>query len=210
MQFKDGANVYTFDGQHVGHIDRVVLNPKTKEVTHLVIRKGFLFTEDKIIPFGLVASATEDRVALREGIGNLDTMPLFEETHYIQLDEDEWRTADYPLGMASALYWYHGGLGYSDIPPYRTETDQNIPEGTLALREGAWVMSSDNHHIGNVVQVFTEVRSDRITYFLVSEGFFAKDKKLIPVSWIRDIQEGEIHLSVGTSVLAKLHAYQEA
>ena len=85
MQFKDGTSVYTFDGQDVGRVDRVVLNPKTKEVTHLVVRKGLLFAEDKIIPLHLIATATEDRVSLREGAGELDDLPPFEEIHYIPL-----------------------------------------------------------------------------------------------------------------------------
>jgi uncharacterized protein YrrD len=219
MQFKDGTHVYSFDGQVVGHVDRVVLNPKTKEVTHIVVRKGFLFTEDKIVPLHLLASATEDRVSLREDAGNLDELPPFEETHYIPLDEADLRNGDYPVGMSSALYWYPpmgGSMGYPGIatyaypPPYRTETEQNIPEGTIALKEGARVFSDDDQHVGNVVRVFTESPSDRVTYFLISEGFIFKEKKLIPVSWIREIQEGEIHLSVGTSVLDKLHEYQEA
>jgi len=219
MQFQDGTKVYSFDGQDVGRVDRVVLNPKTKEVTHIVVRKGFLFTEDKIVPLDLIASATEDRVSLREDAIKLDKLLPFEETHYIPLDNADLRNAAYPLGTAAALYWYPpmgGGMGYAGSseypypPPYRTETEQNIPEGTLALKEGARVFSDNNQHVGNVARIFTESPSDRVTSFLISDGIFFKEKKLIPVSWIHEMQEGEIHLSVGTSVLDKLHEYQEA
>src|SRR5664279_1951569 len=106
MQFKDGTGVYSFEGQHVGHVGRVVLNPKTKEVTDIVVRKGFLFTEDKIVPLSLIATATEDRVTMREDAGKLDKLLPFEETHYIPVDEAESHSAAYPIGMASAFYWY--------------------------------------------------------------------------------------------------------
>ena len=219
MQFKDGTSVYTFDGQHVGRVDRLVLNPKTKEVTDIVVRKGILFTEDKVVPLSLIASATEDRVSLRADTGKLDELPLFEEMHYIPVDEDELRNADHPAGMASSLYWYPpmagwtgypGGVGYAYPPLYRIETDLNIPKGTVALREGARVFSANNDHVGNVAQVFTEPSGDQVTSFLMSEGIFFKAKKLVPVAWIGEIQEGEIHLSVGTPILDKLPEYQEA
>lgn len=47
MQFKDGANVYTADGHTVGSIDRVVIDPRTNEVTHVVVRRRLFFTEDQ-------------------------------------------------------------------------------------------------------------------------------------------------------------------
>src|SRR6266545_4349468 len=106
MQFKQGTGVYTSDGRDVGRIDRVVLDPKTKEVTHIVVRKGFLFTEDKIVPLSLIASALEDQVRLRPDAGDLGALPPFEETHYIPVDEAEARGANYPVGLASPLYWY--------------------------------------------------------------------------------------------------------
>lgn len=61
MQFKQGTHVYTIDGKDVGAIDRVVLDPKTDEVTHVVVRRGWLFSEDKVVP---ISSADCRRLAL--------------------------------------------------------------------------------------------------------------------------------------------------
>jgi uncharacterized protein YrrD len=43
----------------------VVLDPQTKKAIHIVVRKGFLFTEDKVVPISFISDATEDRVTLR-------------------------------------------------------------------------------------------------------------------------------------------------
>ena len=91
MQFKEGADVYTSDGDKVGDIDRVVLDPTTKEITHLVVRQGFIFTEDKVVPMALVDSATEERLVLKE-VDDLDNLPDFEETFYVRVDETETGT----------------------------------------------------------------------------------------------------------------------
>ena len=68
MQLQQGATVRTADGKDVGHLDRVVMDPKSKEVTHVIVRKGMLFTEDKVVPLSLIASSTKDEVRLRDAI----------------------------------------------------------------------------------------------------------------------------------------------
>jgi len=89
MQFKKSAPVYTADDQQVGAIDRVVLDPQTNEVSHIVIRQGWLFTEDKVAPIELVDMATEERVQLRSDVKNLDALPQFEEVSYIPYAADD-------------------------------------------------------------------------------------------------------------------------
>ena len=220
MQFKQGANVSTYDGKNVGSVDRVVLNPKTKEVTHIVVRKGFLFNEDKLVPLSIVASATEDKVMLRADAIDLDKLPPFEEVHYVPLDESEALTVAYPVGWASPFYWYEplaGSMAYPEYgptyagqQPYRSETEQNIPEDTVALKEGARVISDDDQHVGNVERVFTQTGNDRASHFLVSAGLIFKDHKLVPTSWIHDMQEDEVHLNVNAGTLKNLPEFHEA
>jgi uncharacterized protein YrrD len=81
MQFKDGADVYSASSDESGDINRVVLDPKTKEVTHIVVRKGLLFKQDKVVPIDLIAFTTEDQIVLREDAGDLERLPDFEEEH---------------------------------------------------------------------------------------------------------------------------------
>lgn len=216
MQFKDGTNVYTADGDQVGRIDRVVIDPRTNEVSHVVVRKGFLFTEDKVVPLDLIAGATEDMVTLREDAGDLESLPPYEEMHYVLLNEED-RPDVYGRGYARPAYWYppfgatwYGGAAYPYYYPseanYTTRTEQNIPEGTVGLKEGARVMSADGDHVGNIERIFTV--DDHATHLLISQGLIFKEKKIIPVSWITLITEDEVNLSVRTSVLERLPEYQ--
>ncbi|MBI1276665.1 MAG: DUF2171 domain-containing protein [Anaerolineaceae bacterium] len=219
MEFKQGTKVTSYDGKDVGSVDRVVLNPNTKEVTHIVVRKGFLFTEDKIVPINVIATANDQTVTLRQDAGKLDDLPPFEETHYIGLGEEEAESAAYPAGLAEPYYWYAptaGWMGYPDYgdryaypPPYPTETVQNIPANTIALREGAAVVSADGKHVGSVKRIFINSANDHATHFLLSEGLFFKEQKLIPFGWIHDIQEDEVQLNVGSSVLKEVPEFHE-
>jgi hypothetical protein len=123
MRFKNGAGVYSFDGQVVGTVGRAILSPKTKDVTHIVVRKGSTVSEDKIIPLHLVASTSADRVLLCADAGELDTLPPFEQARYI------W----YP--SLSAWIGYPGDVGLAASHCEQTEAEQNIPEGAIALNE---------------------------------------------------------------------------
>ena len=60
MQFRASAEIFTADNHEVGKIDRVVINPRTKDVTHVIVRKGQLFTEDKSVPIEQIAEASSE------------------------------------------------------------------------------------------------------------------------------------------------------
>ncbi len=217
MQLKEGAAVVTADGKDVGTVDRVVLDPGSKKVTHLVVRQGFLFTEDKILPIDLVAQGDEDRVILRVEGDDLGELPPFEETHYIQAGEERV-SAPYPTPYVMPVYWYppvgttRWGYPYPDypgytgttLPSYAVEVEQNIPEGTVALAEGARVYSADGEHVGAVERVFFDPDSHKATHFMISEGLLFKERKLVPVAWTRSIGEDEVYLVVGSRLLDRL------
>jgi len=218
MQFKEGASVFTSEGQRAGQIDRVVIDPKTKEVTHVVVQKGFLFTTDKVVPVSLIGAATEDRVTLRKDAGDLQALPDFEETHYVPVSAAEAREM-LPAGYVRHLYWYPptsftwwGSLGYParygyPIPPYVARTERHVPEGTVALEEGAKVLSRDREHVGDVDAVLTDPEKDRATHLLISQGLLLKEHKLVPTTWVSTVLGDEVHLSVGSDLLEGLPEY---
>ncbi|MBN1876656.1 MAG: PRC-barrel domain-containing protein [Anaerolineae bacterium] len=82
MEFIKDAPVLTAENEQIGHVERIVIDPKTKVVTHIVIRKGFIFAENKVLPISLVASGGE-QVKLRENVGDLQAFPKFEEKNYV-------------------------------------------------------------------------------------------------------------------------------
>jgi uncharacterized protein YrrD len=229
MQLKKGASVLSADKHDVGRIDRVVVDPRTNEITHIVVRKGFLLTEDKVIPVHLIERSTEDDVTLSSEAERLEGLPQFEEAYYIPIDgrqtgrsaaqqaadqaaqEVGYATALYPYpppGMISTGYpSYFGTVNY--MTPMVVETRRNIPEGTIAIKEGARVMSADNQHVGDVERVFAEPNRDQVTHFLISRGLLLKESKLVPIAWVKSFGENEIQLVVDAGLLDRVPAYQD-
>ncbi|HET7087727.1 MAG TPA: PRC-barrel domain-containing protein [Anaerolineae bacterium] len=215
MQFTQGANVVTAQGQDVGNIDRVVIDPRSKEVTHIVVRKGLLSTQDKVVPIDLIAAATADRITLREDAADPQALPDFEEEYYVASGEDG-APPDPPLGSLPGLYWYPpvagGQIGYlferSRQAPI-TQIQRNIPEGMVALKEGAKVISADDRYVGKIERVLIDPQADRATHFLISKGLLLKETKIVPVQWVTNIGEDEVHLAVRSRLLNELRAHRE-
>jgi uncharacterized protein YrrD len=244
LELREGADVVTPGAEQVGTVNGFVLDPATNEVTHLVVKKGGLLSQDKILPFELVETATQDKVVLSEDIENFDELPPFEETHYIRAREADISRGGNPRYLADepggdspleqgelsdptgvdvsrgesarfsynpAYYWYppHGYVGYPvgfyGWPPMATV--RNIPEDTIPLREGTDVISSEGEHVGDVERLFVEPSSNKATHFVISQGVFFKDRKLVPAHWVRSVGEDKVHLSVRAELLEELPSY---
>lgn len=223
MWLKEGTTVVTANDEKAGVIDRIVIDPRTKEVTHLVVRKGFLFTEDRVIPMEAVASSSEDQVVLRADIENLDDFPPFEETEFVDVDETDFARERPDMGGdIPYMYWYPSVAGAplygprflavrpdADQPGYRTQTERNIPDNTVALQKGAPVISADGKHVGDLERVLVGKESDLATHFVVSKGILFTEKKLVPVSWIRDIEEEQVRLGVNARQIERLPDFEK-
>jgi len=221
MEFKDGTHVYTADGKDVGAIDRVVLDPHSKVVTHIVIRQGLLLTEDKVVPLELVAHADEEQVRLAQTDDQLPEFAPFEETYYLPLDDD---TGKYPTGyvrpyfayppLGTAWWGYPGYISYNAYPISdnfsEVRVEQDIPDHTVGLSQGAQVISADGESLGELARVFMDKESARATHIIVVKGWLFKERKVIPTSWINKIEEQKVHLGISKHHYERLPQFERS
>jgi uncharacterized protein YrrD len=219
VELKEGTNVFTTDGKDVGKIHGFVLEPETNEMTHIIVQKGWLLSEDKVVPLDKVDTVTEDKVVLSDQIHDFDDLPPFEETYYVRANgaglNNIRETGNYPTyATAPAYYWYppNGYLGFPayGLPYYAwppTQTVQNIPPDTVPIQEQTNVISSDGKHVGDVERIFLDPQTDRVTHFLISQGLLFKEHKLVPANWIKSADD-EVRLKVSSEVLERLPDYE--
>jgi uncharacterized protein YrrD len=192
IQLQKHAHVLASNAQEVGFLERVVVNPESNVITHIVVRMGPLFNkEDKLVPIELVTDTTEDLVLLNTDAATVESMPLFEERQMVREGQSESKQ---PLSVGDPL---------TDVPlildsdtAYETERVQNIPEGTIAMKEGAKVIAADGEHVGHVERILADSEVDQVTHLLISRGIFSKEVKLIPTKWILKIGEENVYLNV--------------
>lgn len=215
MHFKENARIVTSKLENVGRLDRVVVDPKTEAITHLIVKKGFLFTEDRVISSDDVDTTTEDMVVLKKGASHPDTYPRFEETEYVPMGSLE-DFKNQSSQKARKLLWYHRTVLLPGDPgqnPYPADADKplfdkkkrrNIPENAVALEEGAAVLDTNGKKLGEIQDIFAEGDDFKVTHILVASGWIKNETKLIPAVWVKDMFEASVRLYLSKATFENL------
>lgn len=197
MEFKEGASVITTDDKVAGHLQRVVIDPDTNQVTHIVIRRGLLDKVDLVIDAQNIGAASPEKVTLLCTADDIQSMPPFKITQYAPApgQVDSTAPALYPNTLVT--------------PPVVTETNRTIPEELIALKEGASVFSHDREHVGDVRRVITDPEGGQVTRFVIAKGLLFKENKSIPFEWVDQLGEDEVSLTVDSQRVKELPGFQD-
>jgi len=214
MRFIKDSEVFSSQGEKVGTIDRVVIDPMTDEVTHLVVKRGFLIKTDKVLPIKWVQDSSDGQVNLKPASQPFEDLPDYEETQYISakdtMQESPYVSASFWYPPPMVDWWETGMYSPYPMPRYIPRTELNIPDNTVALEEGAKVYSKDNQNIGDIEQVIANKSNHIATHILVSKGFFLKEHKLIPTPWIDLVERDKVYLKINAEFLDNIPEYHPA
>lgn len=211
MHLLKDAEIFSSVGEKIGKLDRVVLDPETKKVSHIVAKQGILFSKSKVIPIAYV-NLDGEQITLTKNAMELEDLPDFIESSYISTEyrDDPEQNADtlYFYPPKHSAWWATGGNITYPRPSYVLQTETAIPEGTVALKEGAKVIDNDGEDIGNVERVIIDHDEERATHLVISRGLLSKEYKLIPTLWITDVTEDKVNLSIGSDMFKHLPEHE--
>lgn len=71
----EGANVITLDEHHVGNVEEVIFDPDSDRATHLVISKGLLLKDEKLIPVNWVKEYDQQKIKLFVDSAVIENLP---------------------------------------------------------------------------------------------------------------------------------------
>lgn len=207
LMINQGADVFTADSDRVGSVDRIVIDPLTKDATHIVVRRGVLFREDKVIPIDMVSSTDETRIVLHRGVSD-EEIPPFEERHFVPVRDDEYEPEQGRASIPPLMYFGPYAL---PTPVLRwvmeTMRDREIPERAVAVETGASVVTSDGLMAGSLDRVLTT--DDGIATHLVIDvgSAMVTEHKGVPVGWIESIDDDGVRLGVPSSMIDAIPYY---
>jgi sporulation protein YlmC with PRC-barrel domain len=236
MKLTKDARIITAEGNDIGNLNRFVMDPLSKHVTHIVFETRGINRVEHVIPMQMVQQVDEHGIHLRPlPEEEANTLPLFEEKKYIIADEsalvsrgmvsDEsihsyyhyppapfgesgtMRPMDVNTPAAGAAPFVNPGVPVSGESPVVRQVEQNIPEGTVALKEGAMVMTSDSKHVGNVEKVLLDPRTARATHLMIASGLLFRERKIVPTEWVETVLENEILLGIDSRFAERLPDY---
>jgi sporulation protein YlmC with PRC-barrel domain len=174
-EFKIGAPANCSDG-FCGELRRVIIDPDTQAITHLVIEPKHRREPGRLVPIHLV-DATLGQIGLRCTIAEFGQLDPADEFDQVQgrgegIPDETGRP---PMGVSH---------------PARVVIHDVVPVGEVEVGKGARVHALDGE-IGRVEGFVVDPGDHRVTHVLLQEGhFWGRKKVAIPISAVARADDG--------------------
>lgn len=191
-----GAVVYTVHGHRFGKVAAVVIDRDLQEATHLVVRRGYVFPADVVVPMGYVGQIEDRSVTLTisgEEAAHLPSLEA-EASEPLEVSDQDASGLGPPMGEN---IWADGPpvalppllTTATSVQPYVVERWRNVPPESLVLTDGLPVRGSDGRVVGFVDQLVVDPKSGAVTHIVVRGGGIRYQEKAVPVGWIEESDE---------------------
>lgn len=193
MDIPLNVEVNCSDG-NCGRSTNLILDPKTKAVTHLVVKGSAFPGVERLVPINLIYKSTPARISLRCSTDEFSKMD-----HFVQ--DSFPNPNNTAIGDNTLLLWEYS----LPNPPGADYTiEEKTPPGELAIRQGVRVNATDGD-IGQVDEFLVDPGNGRITHIILREGHLWGQKRVtIPVAQIDRIDQGSVHLKLDKHAVGSL------
>ena len=186
--FRIGAPVFALDGR-TGHLDKVVIDPHTRRITHLIIHRGVLLTEDRVVPVELVERATPEGIFLHLTSQELTRQPRYQEERFV-VPAPGWE----PLPGYAATdvrFWGspYGGVTPPIQPVVESTIRHGIPEHTIVRERSTEVRTRDDV-AGEIDHLLVDPIRQELTHLVVCLNDQPQQPVLVPFEWVEDVVNG--------------------
>ncbi len=169
-----GATASCSDGP-CGKVSRMIIDPASRTVTHLVIEAKHWRENGRLVPLDLV-DTTAGHIRLRCTLAEFDTLDPAEEVELVE------GTSGLGVGGMAAP----GGIPEA-VP---TVVEDVVPLGETDVGRGDHVHALDGE-IGQVEGFLVDPGDRRVTHVLLREGhFWGRKEVAIPISAVTGVENG--------------------
>lgn len=191
LRVKIGTQVIGADGQRIGDVDGVVLNPKNDRVRLVMMRKGLIFHSDQSFGVQSITRIDDDGIHVsftREESEMMD--------HY--MDADFMTPPDGYFGT-NGVFWprqnYLGAMNSEE--PDMEENDPRLgsEQVLIALSRGSEVLDRDQESLGKIVDLAADA-AGRIIAFKVEEGRLRHHERWVPVHCVAVTDDEHVYLNL--------------
>jgi uncharacterized protein YrrD len=186
-----------------GHLAKVVLEPETWRVTHLIVQAGLLLKEAHVVPVGEVTSATDEAIHLSLTTGELQQYTPYKEKHY-EVPVDNGQYGGY--GRGDVIVSSQGSVIAPYVPMQKVTIHEGIDQ-TLALLKKGTPVRNITGEVGKLDHVITDAESNEVTHLVMRHGLIFSEHLVIPVELVTEIGEDGIFIEVTDEELKTLTPY---
>jgi hypothetical protein len=190
MELIFGMPVIGSDGAECGTLDRVLVDPGTREITHVVVRSPRV-SEDVLLPLSLVQGSAELRLLLHAAGGDLEQMPRYY----------EGRRSSPPAGRVDTAVVREPGERRADL-----EAALAVPPQAREYGPETAVVTDDAE--GQLVSLAADQYTNRISELRASG--LLEQEVVVPERWIGELRSNAIALTATSDQLDQLVSSQAA
>lgn len=192
-----GAQTTCSDGV-CGEVDRVIVDPGTKAVTHIVVEPKHGRVVGRLVPINLI-EATTGEIRLRCSGAELENLAIADEEHpQAPLESQPWER-QLITGLPDPQYaGMHDSFGFAVPKPPAPIVYDLVPLGAIEVRRNSQVVAKDGD-IGQLEALVVEPDSNKVTHFLLQKGHHWGHKQVaIPIDALSFFDDD------GTSIQLKI------
>jgi sporulation protein YlmC with PRC-barrel domain len=209
MRLELGKPVRSSDGEAVGELADVVIDPEAKRITHVVVKpRG---GESRLVAIDLV-ERTDDthELSLRCSADELRRLPNVEGFAYLRLGETPVEDPDWDIGVTNVLAMPYESTGFGTYPAGGVEdismTYDRVPKGEVEIRKSSSVMAENGEHVGEV-DGFVVDDDDCITHFVLERGHLWRRREVaVPIGAVTRVESDAVTVGLTSDEIGALPA----
>ena len=202
MEIPLNAQVECSDGV-CGRSEFILINPVSKEVSHLVVKENNNDHKDRIVPVEKISGTIADTIQLTCSKADIADMDPFIVTRFIkERGPSTYYSFAGSYGAGTVYY-----LPYTSVGTITHEVEgQEIPKGEMPIYRGTSVEATDGP-VGKVDEFIVDPDDCHITHLVMREGhLWGKKDVVIPISAIDKIYEDIVFLNLSKEQIEALPA----
>jgi osmotically-inducible protein OsmY/sporulation protein YlmC with PRC-barrel domain len=195
-----GARVLC-EGEPCGKLARVVLDPHTERVTHLIVERGLLRKVDRVVPVSAVGRTTDQDIHLSIRRDELEEYPEYRETEFGRptpgWEENKQYKTEHVRFQAGSMHQE------SPVAPrvWRQVRD-GIPSDAEVIERGAPVYNAAGV-VGKVDHLLVDKASGEIAQLVVRRGIIP-EYPIVPIEAVHKVMEGSVAILLTDEELEEL------
>jgi sporulation protein YlmC with PRC-barrel domain len=197
-------------GQEVGHLQYVVVDPKTEVVTDLVVERSRLLRRNRVVPAGWVEQADTQGIVLNAQVSDLETLPEFREVEFWAPDPTARPLAGHH--PTEVRMWLSPYQGIAD--PRSTQVLQRVrlgvDEDEVLLGRGLPIYTNDGDRVGHLDHILADPATHRVTHLVMQRGrWLGRDAGfIVPIEQVEKVDEDGLRLRLHRNEVDQLARYQ--
>jgi osmotically-inducible protein OsmY len=205
FDFNIGATVHCKNGKF-GKLQKLVIDPESMKITDLVVGKGFIQVEERIVPVSDVERATDEYVMLSINDTKVKEYPEYVELLSNSSVETSTKSDSKTNNTAYVAHPYVFGpaVRYSPVL-HRPIIHTNVPPDHEVVERSTTVHNQDQK-IGVIDRLLVDAGSGELTNVVVDPGLFASSF-IVPISTIDRVDEEGIFLAIDEEVIDQFPEY---